>query len=66
MKDKLDDLKTRFREETGFDMAQYENMNKGELTSRQNGYIGGYIGGSMTKELVKMAEQLMNGIKTKD
>mgnify|MGYP000889324700 FL=1 len=66
MKDKLDDLKTRFREETGFDMAQYENMNKGELTSRQNGYIGGYIGGSMTKELVKMAEQRMNGIKTKD
>lgn len=63
MKDKINDLKTKFEEETGFDTAQYENINKGELTSRQNGYIGGYIGGSMTKKLVEMAEQQMEGEK---
>lgn len=63
MKDKINDLKTKFEEETGFDTAQYENINKGELTSRQNGYIGGYIGGSMTKKLVEMAEQQIEGEK---
>ncbi|HWQ75336.1 MAG TPA: small, acid-soluble spore protein, alpha/beta type, partial [Syntrophomonas sp.] len=42
----------------------YDVMNKGELTSRQNGYVGGYIGGSMTKKLVKMAEQQMEGDKS--
>jgi hypothetical protein len=57
MHDKLNDLKAKFEKETGFDVTQYENMNKGELTSRQNGYIGGYIGGSMTKKLVEMAER---------
>jgi len=63
MKDKINDLKTKFEEETGFDTTQYENINKGELTSRQNGYIGGYIGGSMTKKLVEMAEQQIEGEK---
>lgn len=63
MKDKINDLKTKFEEETGFDTAQYENINKGELTSRQNGYIGGYIGGSMTKKLIEMAERQIDGEK---
>ena len=32
-------------------------MNKGDLTSRQNGHLGGLIGGTMTKRLVEMAEK---------
>lgn len=63
MNNKLDDLKIKFKKETGFDMSRYDAMNKSELTSRQNGYVGGYIGGSMTKKLVKMAEQQMEGGK---
>lgn len=65
---KLDKLKIKFREETGFDISDYNNLNKGDLTSRQNGYVGGYIGGTMTKKLVKMAEQQLesdNKIKRK-
>jgi hypothetical protein len=41
----------------GIEISQYNNLNKGDLTSRQNGYVGGYIGGTMTKRLVEMAEQ---------
>ena len=54
---KLNRLKSEFAEETGIDISQYNNLNKGSLTSRQNGYVGGYIGGTMTKKLVEMAEQ---------
>lgn len=57
---KLDNLKIKFKEETGFDISDYNKMNKADLTSRQNGYVGGYIGGSMTKKLVKMAEQQLD------
>ena len=32
-------------------------LNKGNLTARENGYVGGY----MTKKLVEMAEQQMSG-----
>ena len=38
-------------------MSNYENIDKGNLTARQNGYVGGY----MTKKLVEMAEQQMAG-----
>ena len=31
-------------------MANYDSMDKGNLPSRQNGYVGGY----MTKNLVRM------------
>lgn len=54
---KLNKLKTEFADETGVDISQYNSLNKGSLTSRQNGYVGGYIGGTMTKRLVEMAEQ---------
>jgi hypothetical protein len=54
---KLDRLKTEFASETGVDISQYNSLNKGSLTSRQNGYVGGYIGGTMTKRLVEMAKQ---------
>lgn len=50
-------LKTEFARETGSDISQYQQLNKGTLTSRQNGYVGGYLGGKMTKRLVEMAEQ---------
>lgn len=57
---RMDQLKAKFREETGFDISQYGNLNKAELTSRQNGYVGGYIGGTMTKRMIEMAEQQMS------
>ncbi|MEE0712143.1 alpha/beta-type small acid-soluble spore protein, partial [Romboutsia timonensis] len=34
-----------------------QQMDKGNLTARENGYVGGY----MTKKLVEMAEQQMAG-----
>lgn len=59
---KLNKLKTEFANETGIDISQYNNLNKASLTSRQNGYVGGYLGGTMTKRLVEIAEkQLMIG-----
>lgn len=54
---KLNQLKTEFAKETGIDISQYNDLDKGNLTSRQNGYVGGYLGGTMTKRLVEMAEQ---------
>ena len=57
---KLNKLKAEFANETGIDISQYNNLNKASLTSRQNGYVGGYLGGTMTKRLVEIAEkQLM-------
>ena len=38
-------------------MSNYQQMDKGNLTARQNGYVGGY----MTKKLVELAEQQMAG-----
>ena len=38
-------------------MANYDAVDKGNLTARQNGYVGGY----MTKKLVEMAEKQMAG-----
>lgn len=54
---KLNKLKTEFANETGIDIAKYNSLNKGSLTSRQNGYVGGYIGGTMTKKLIEMGEE---------
>ncbi|MBO4991903.1 MAG: alpha/beta-type small acid-soluble spore protein, partial [Firmicutes bacterium] len=47
----LDSMKTEIANELG--LANYNTMDKGNLTARQNGYVGGY----MTKRLVEMAEQ---------
>ena len=38
-------------------LANYDTIDKGNLTARQNGYVGGY----MTKKLVELAEQQMAG-----
>ena len=47
----LNNMKTEIANELG--LANYENIDKGNLTARQNGYVGGY----MTKRLVEMAQQ---------
>lgn len=51
----LKNLKTEVANELG--LSDYEQADKGNLTARQNGYVGGY----MTKKLVEMAEQQMAG-----
>ena len=51
----LNNMKTEIANELG--LSNYDNMDKGNLTARQNGYVGGY----MTKKLVEMAEQQLSG-----
>ena len=51
----LDSMKSQVASELG--LKDYENMDKGKLTARENGYVGG----SMTKKLVEMAEQQLAG-----
>ena len=51
----LNSLKTEIANELG--LANYEQQDKGNLTARQNGYVGGY----MTKRLVEMAERQLAG-----
>ena len=55
VKPALNNLKTEVANELG--MSNYEQTDKGQLTARQNGYVGGY----MTKKLVEMAEQQLAG-----
>ena len=54
-KQALNQMKLEIDNELG--MADYQQVDKGNLTARQNGYVGGY----MTKKLVEMAEQQMAG-----
>ena len=54
-KQALNQMKLEIANELG--MADYQQVDKGNLTARQNGYVGGY----MTKKLVEMAEQQMGG-----
>lgn len=51
----LNQMKLEIAGELG--ISNYENIDKGNLTARQNGYVGGY----MTKKLVEMAEKQMAG-----
>ncbi|MES1040044.1 MULTISPECIES: alpha/beta-type small acid-soluble spore protein [Peribacillus] len=63
----LDDLKakvagTKNPDEAKFEVAKeigvpLKNDYNGELTSKQNGKIGGKLGGGMVKELIKMAQE---------
>ena len=48
-KQALNQMKLEIANELG--MADYQQVDKGNLTARQNGYVGGY----MTKKLVEMA-----------
>jgi len=51
----LNQMKYEIANELG--LSNYEATDKGNLTARQNGYVGGY----MTKRLVEMAERQMSG-----
>ena len=51
----LNNLKTEVANELG--LSNYDQTDKGTLTARQNGYVGGY----KTKKLVEMAEQQLAG-----
>ncbi len=51
----LNNLKTEVANELG--LSNYEQADKGNLSARQNGYVGGY----MTKKLVEMAQQQLSG-----
>ena len=51
----LNRLKTEIANELG--LSNYDQIDKGNLTARQNGYVGGY----MTKKLVEMAERQLAG-----
>jgi hypothetical protein len=46
-----DNMKTDIANQLG--LSGYNTIDKGNLTARQNGYVGGY----MTKKLVEMAER---------
>lgn len=54
-KNGLNNMKTEIANELG--ISNYDSMDKGNLTARQNGYVGGY----MTRKLVEMAEQQLAG-----
>mgnify|MGYP000873200022 CR=1 FL=1 len=49
----LDRFKNEVASELG--LANYQEIDKGNLTSRQNGYVGG----NMTKKMVAFAEQAL-------
>ena len=53
---KPEDAKLEVAKELGIPLKEGYN---GQLTSEEAGKIGGRIGGSMVKELVKMAQQKM-------
>mgnify|MGYP001435485748 CR=1 FL=1 len=55
----LEQMKLEIANELG--ISNYNNIDKGNLPSRQNGYVGGY----MTKKLVEMAQQSMGGRTTR-
>ncbi len=50
----LDQMKFEIANELG--MSNYQDIDKGNLTSRQNGYVGGY----MVKRMVEYAEKNMS------
>lgn len=54
-KQALNQMKLEIANELG--MTDYNTADKGNMTARQNGYVGGY----MTKKLVEMAEQQLSG-----
>ncbi|SDY97910.1 Small, acid-soluble spore protein, alpha/beta type [Proteiniborus ethanoligenes] len=51
----LNQMKTEIASELG--LTNYEGIDKGNLSSRQNGYVGGY----MTKRLVEQAQRSLAG-----
>jgi hypothetical protein len=49
-KEALDKIKTEYANEIGM---KFNDGNKGDKASKLNGYIGGPIGGLMTKKMVE-------------
>lgn len=54
-KQALNQMKLEIANELG--ISNYDSIDKGELSARQNGYVGGNI----TRNLVKMAQQNLSG-----
>ncbi|KPU27745.1 spore protein [Caloranaerobacter sp. TR13] len=54
-KQALEQMKIEIANELG--LSNYNSIDKGNLTSRQNGYVGGY----MVKRLIEQAERQMSG-----
>ena len=50
----LDNMKYEIARELGINLKQGDN---GDLTARENGYVGGY----MVKKMIRQAEQQMSG-----
>jgi len=53
----LDKFKYEIASELG--MNNYQTVDKGQLTSRENGYVGGY----MVRKMIQFAEQQLSGQK---
>lgn len=53
-KEALNQMKLEIANELG--LQNYDKIDKGNLTSRQNGYVGGY----MVKNLIEVAEKQMS------
>ncbi|WDV46724.1 alpha/beta-type small acid-soluble spore protein [Clostridiaceae bacterium M8S5] len=51
----LNQMKNEIASELG--LTNYDSMDKGNLTARENGYVGGYI----TKRLVEQAQRSLSG-----
>ena len=56
-RDALNNMKYEIAQELGINLKQGYN---GDLTSRENGYVGGY----MVKRLIEQAERRMSGSQT--
>lgn len=53
----LNQMKLEISNELGMTNSKYAN--KENLTSRENGEVGGRVGGNMTRKLIEMAEHQM-------
>lgn len=51
----LNQMKAEIANELG--ISSNDSMDKGNLTSRNNGNIGGTLGGNMTKRLIELGEK---------
>lgn len=58
----LTEMKNEIAKELGINNDV--SIDKGNLTSRQNGNVGGSLGGNMTRRLVEKAEQQISGTTT--
>lgn len=54
VRNQMQEFKTEVASELG--LTNYETLDKGELTSRQNGYVGG----NMTKKMVLFSEMVIS------